>query len=139
MKLSTPAALSKHLIPVTLPILFMTAPATAQDFSIPRHTIDGGGGEASGGPFSLAGTIGQHDAGGPMAGGNFSLSGGFWPRRQGEPCIGDFNNDGSVNTIDVVVFLNAWAGGDPSADINGDGTINTIDVVAFLNAWVEGC
>jgi hypothetical protein len=28
---------------------------------------------------------------------------------------------------------------DPHADINGDGTINTLDVLAFLNAWAAGC
>ena len=54
-------------------------------------------------------------------------------------CVADFNSDGTVNTIDVSAFLNAWAAGDSSADINADGTINTIDVSAFLNAWVTGC
>ena len=55
------------------------------------------------------------------------------------PCVGDFNGDGSVNTLDVLAFLNAWAAGDPSADINGDGTVNTLDVLAFLNSWAAGC
>ncbi len=54
-------------------------------------------------------------------------------------CIADFNNDGSVNTQDVLAFLNAWNAGDSSADINGDGDINTQDVLAFLNLWNAGC
>ncbi len=54
-------------------------------------------------------------------------------------CIADFNNDGSVNTQDVLAFLNAWNAGDSSADINGDGEINTQDVLAFLNLWNAGC
>ena len=54
-------------------------------------------------------------------------------------CVADFNNDGSVNTLDVLAFLNAWGAGDPSADINGDGTVNTLDVLAFLNLWGAGC
>ena len=54
-------------------------------------------------------------------------------------CPADFNQDGSVNTIDVLAFLNAWAAGDASADFNGDGRVNTIDVLAFLNAWAAGC
>jgi hypothetical protein len=58
---------------------------------------------------------------------------------QGNSCRADFNNDGAVNTIDVIQFLNAWAARDPRADFNGDGTINTIDVVQFLNAWAAGC
>ena len=57
----------------------------------------------------------------------------------GNPCPADFNNDGAVNTLDVLAFLNAWSAGDPSADFNGDGTVNTLDVLAFLNAWSAGC
>ncbi len=54
-------------------------------------------------------------------------------------CVADFNNDGSVNSQDMLAFLNAWAVGDSSADINGDGVINTQDVLAFLNLWSVGC
>ncbi|HZW08918.1 MAG TPA: GC-type dockerin domain-anchored protein [Phycisphaerales bacterium] len=56
-----------------------------------------------------------------------------------EDCVADFNGDGSVNTQDVLAFLNAWNAGEGSADINGDGTINTQDVLAFLNLWNAGC
>lgn len=113
--------------------------SSAQTYAIPWHTIDSGGGTSAGGSFELSGTIAQHDAGGVMSGGRFEMAGGFWAGADGDTCVGDFNNDGSVNTIDVVAFLNAWVAGDASADINGDGTINTIDVVAFLNAWTAGC
>lgn len=54
-------------------------------------------------------------------------------------CVADFNGDGSVNTQDVLAFLNAWAAGDARADINGDGSVNTQDVLAYLNLWVAGC
>ncbi len=54
-------------------------------------------------------------------------------------CIADFNADGTVNTLDVLAFLNAWSAGDPSADCNADGLINTLDVLCFLNAWSAGC
>ncbi|MFG0259036.1 MAG: GC-type dockerin domain-anchored protein, partial [Phycisphaerales bacterium JB041] len=54
-------------------------------------------------------------------------------------CVADFNGDGSVNTQDVLSFLNAWNAGEGSADINGDGTVNTQDVLAFLNLWNTGC
>ncbi|MBK7403351.1 MAG: hypothetical protein IPJ41_01635 [Phycisphaerales bacterium] len=54
-------------------------------------------------------------------------------------CVADFNGDGSVNTQDVLAFLNAWTSGDGSADINGDGNVNTQDVLAFLNLWTAGC
>ena len=54
-------------------------------------------------------------------------------------CLGDFNGDGTANTIDVISFLNVWASGSSAADINHDGSVNTIDVIAFLNAWAAGC
>lgn len=57
----------------------------------------------------------------------------------GSGCDADFNGDGSVNTLDVLAFLNAWSAGDPRGDFNGDGSINTLDVLAFLNAWGAGC
>ena len=54
-------------------------------------------------------------------------------------CAGDFNGDGTVNTLDVLDFLNAWNAGDASGDFNGDGSINTLDVLDFLNAWNTPC
>ena len=54
-------------------------------------------------------------------------------------CLADFNQDGSVNTLDVLSFLNAWAAGELRADVNCDLTVNTQDVLVFLNAWNAGC
>ena len=52
--------------------------ALGQTYSIDWYKISGGGGTSTNGPYSLSGTIGQHDAGGPMTGGSYSLTGGFW-------------------------------------------------------------
>ena len=49
----------------------------AQTYSIDWFTIDGGGGNSTGGVYSVSGTIGQPDAG-RLSGGNFTLDGGFW-------------------------------------------------------------
>lgn len=54
-------------------------------------------------------------------------------------CPADFNNDGIVNTLDFLAFLNAFSAGDPAADFNGDGIINTLDFLDFLNAFNTGC
>ncbi|HZW08742.1 MAG TPA: GC-type dockerin domain-anchored protein [Phycisphaerales bacterium] len=54
-------------------------------------------------------------------------------------CVADFNGDGSVDTRDVLAFLNAWNAGDSGSDINGDGVVDTRDVLAFLNLWNAGC
>ena len=52
--------------------------ASAQSYSVDRHKIAGGGGTSTNGQFSVAGTVGQHDAGGAMTNGQYSASGGFW-------------------------------------------------------------
>lgn len=54
-------------------------------------------------------------------------------------CGADFNNDGILNTLDFLDFLNAYNAGDPAADFNGDGAVNTLDFLAFLNAFNLGC
>lgn len=82
--------------------------------------------------------------------GSYSTTGREWPTyharytRDGlyapeDGCFADFNGDGTVNTIDVLAFLNAWSADDPAADCDGNGSINTIDVLCFLNAWAAGC
>jgi hypothetical protein len=55
------------------------------------------------------------------------------------PCAADYNGDGTLNTQDVLAFLNDWAAGDSQADWNNDGNVNTLDVLAFLNAYAAGC
>ena len=40
-------------------------------------TVDGGGGAAEGGPYTLTGTAGQPDAG-VLSGGTYILGGGLW-------------------------------------------------------------
>ena len=47
-------------------------------YSIDWYKVSGGGGNSTGGVYTVSGTIGQHDSSGPMFGGNFSLTGGFW-------------------------------------------------------------
>ncbi|HZW09196.1 MAG TPA: GC-type dockerin domain-anchored protein [Phycisphaerales bacterium] len=97
--------------------------------------------------IGLTSTTVQED-GGPvlLVSGDFGVAGttvagslAAWGPCPPEPCVADFNGDGSVNTLDVLAFLNAWNARDPAADINGDGNINTLDVLAFLNAWTAGC
>lgn len=56
-----------------------------------------------------------------------------------ELCAGDYNGDCSVNTIDVISFLNDWSAGDRAADCNNDGRIDTQDVICFLNLWNGPC
>ncbi len=124
-----------------LAILCSSALASAQDFDLSWHTIDGGGEMfCNGGNFELSGTIGQPDAG-AMTGGDFELVGGFWAAAGGDsppcdPC--DMNCDGDVNAIDIEPFLDLlFGGGEPcdtcTGDVNGDGSIDALDIEPFLN------
>jgi uncharacterized repeat protein (TIGR01451 family) len=64
----------------TLLAVGLAAPtlAQAQPYDLSWHTIDGGGGVSSGGPYTLSATAGQPDAGGPFAGGTYVVRSGFW-------------------------------------------------------------
>lgn len=53
------------------------AAPVAGDYRIDWWTVDGGGGESSGGDYTLKGTVGQPDAG-EAQGGDYALHGGFW-------------------------------------------------------------
>ncbi len=67
--------------PVLWTLLFFCSSALAQssggNYTLERHTIDGGGGTSQGGNYTLTGTIGQPDAG-RLEGGAYVLQGGFW-------------------------------------------------------------
>lgn len=54
-------------------------------------------------------------------------------------CAADFNEDGLVNTLDLIAFLNAWNAGEPAGDFNRDGVVNTLDVILFFNFWTAAC
>ncbi len=46
-------------------------------YNLSWHTVDGGGGAAAGGAYTLGGTAGQPDPG-VLTGGSYTLGGGFW-------------------------------------------------------------
>ena len=54
-------------------------------------------------------------------------------------CLPDWDDNGTVNTIDFIAYLTDWAANDPAADLHDDGTVNTLDFIVFLNAWAAGC
>lgn len=66
------------LLLILLTVAASPASSFAQPFSIDWFTIDGGGGNSTGGGYSVSGTIGQPDAGGPMTNSVYSVTGGFW-------------------------------------------------------------
>jgi hypothetical protein len=54
-------------------------------------------------------------------------------------CVADFNNNGSVNVLDIFAFLNTWFSGSLNADFNHSGGLTVQDIFDFLNAWFAGC
>ena len=77
--------------------------AQAQTYSINWDVIAGGGGNATGGVYSVNSTIGEHVAGGALTGSGFSLSSGFWAlysvATPGTPTLTIFLSD--TNTVVV--------------------------------------
>ena len=51
-----------------------------------------------------------------------------------EPAVGDLNNDGAVDALDLVILLLAWGQTHSSADLNGDGIVNVLDLVILILA-----
>lgn len=64
---------------------------TTAAIAVPRHVVAGGGGHASGGAFTIRGSIGQADADPlqPSTGGVFAVVGGFWPGSTPRPPLDD--------------------------------------------------
>ena len=123
----------------------ITQAAVAQSggpYTITAWTVDGGGiSNATGGVYTLSGTIGQPDAGPTLSGGAFSVDGGFWPAAISvTPCLADFNGDGFVNFFDISNFIAAFNAQNPAADIAAPfGVWNFFDISAFIAAYNAGC
>jgi hypothetical protein len=120
------------------------APAARAQYSIPWYTIDGGGGESSGGGFTLSGSIGQPDAA-TSSGGALALSGGYWATAGAPACYA--NCDASttapvLNVLDFNCFVNRFAAGDSYGNCDGGTTppvLNILDFNCFLNRFAAGC
>ena len=50
-------------------------------------------------------------------------------------CPADFDDDGDVDSADLLFLLGAW--GTPNGDVDGDGDTDTADLLALLGAWGE--
>jgi len=104
--------------------------AVAQDFSMSRWTIDGGGTMFStDGRFELSGTIGQPDAQ-LMTAPPFELSAGFWFPLEPADC----NSDGAINLADYGDFASCMKGPDEGVaagcacfDVNRSGSVDLLD------------
>lgn len=111
--------------------------ALAGEYAIDWHTVDGGGGTATGGDFELSGTIGQPDAG-VMIGGSFALTGGFWF----ETPPGDCDGDGDVDLHDFELLEGCLTGPNGLVsddcrcyDFDRNGSVDLADFEAFAASY----
>lgn len=51
------------------------------------------------------------------------------------PSLGDLNNDGVVNGLDLLILLGDWGKTHTSADLNGDATVDGLDLLILLGNW----
>ena len=50
--------------------------------------------------------------------------------------LGDLNDDGIINILDVIIMVNIILGTEPEsalADVNGDGNIDVLDIIHIVN------
>jgi hypothetical protein len=120
----------KWLLMFSIIALTAFASVGVADYKIVWSTIDGGGGQSSGGQYVLSGTIGQPDAD-YSAGGNYELLGGFWPG--GPLCFVQFD--------DFARFAQQWldTGSGLAGDIDSDGDVDLEDLRRFAENWLSCC
>jgi len=117
------------------------APASAQYTMTWYEMSSGGGGQSTGGGYTLTGTIGQPDAG-KLSGGY--LTGGFMaPPRDSMPGCNPADLAepyDMLNFSDVITFLTAYANMLPEADLADPiGIWSFSDIIAFLTFFGAGC
>ncbi len=124
--------------------------AGAQDYELSSFSVSGGGGFLGGGVFDMDSSIGQHDAGNEMAGGAYTVVGGFLVEVGSELVVGDANDDGELNNLDIASFVLAlinpvayqamFPDVDPDVvlDMNGDGGFDNLDIASFVAALTGG-
>ncbi len=117
-----------RLIFILMTLVF--ASVACGDYKIVWSTIDGGGGQCSGGQYVLTGTMGQPDAA-YSVGGNYELLGGFWPG--GPLCFVEFD--------DFVRFADYWlqTGSTLPADLDGNGIVDVYDLKLLVDEWLCNC
>ena len=123
--------LKNGVLTALLGVLLLLSTAQAQnggDYILEWSTIDGGGGQSSGGGYVLSGTIGQPDAG-RMASCAYHLSGGFWS----EPtCLVDLHH--------FAQFSAQWLqSGDIEANLDDQGIVDILDLYIFVSHWLCYC
>ena len=88
MARSKTGLLALTLLLVTLSV-FGPEARDSDEYDLSWYTIDGGGGESTGGDYILTGTVGQPDSAASSGSGPYWLHGGFWSLPQNHIIFAD--------------------------------------------------
>lgn len=144
------------IINILLFIILLPAITSAQTYQIDWYVIGSGGGTSQSSSYQLSGTIGQPIVG-TSSSANYTINAGFWVggAPAGGGCsyiVGDANNNGAFNGIDVSYSVGYFKGGPPppfscectpgntwfvAGDVNGNCTFNGIDV-SYMVGYFKG-
>ncbi len=116
-----------------------TSTSLSTGYDLSWSSVDNGGGECSGGGYTLNGAVGQLDAG-ILSGGDYTLQGGF------HRCavLHDLDDNGVVNMSDVMQVASRWrcrCGDecyDAYYDLDDDCDIDVVDIMLVVAQWGEG-
>ena len=145
------------IILVILLVLVLSAPLTAQTYSIERSVIASGGGTASSSGYTVKGTFGQSITGFSSSP-SYGIASGFWAGAGGtgsgcEYAVGDANNSGGFNGLDVTYGVNYFKGGSAppyvcectpgnnwfvGGDVNSSCSYNGLDITYGVNYFKGG-
>lgn len=128
----------RHLFAFTMTflILVISAAGAKAEYAIEWSTIDGGGGQSTGGQYVLMGTIGQPDAA-YSAGGPYELLGGFWPG--GPLCFVNFEHFARFAEYWLEEDCNEGNNFCDGADLNQLNGVNGVDLRLFVEKWLCYC
>lgn len=97
-------------------VALLASVSLAQNYSIDRYVIASGGGEVSSTNYTANGTIGQAVVGASSSD-NYSVSSGYWGGGGGgtgagcDYVVGDVNNSGGYNGLDITYGVSFFKGG----------------------------
>lgn len=70
----------------------------------------------------------------------FNLTQGFQQYYQNSACMGDLDNNGVINTNDLLLLLSNYGCTENClADLSGDGIVTTSDLLLFLTVFGTNC
>lgn len=121
-------------------LLFGALCFLSQAQSLERQVFASFGSDTQSGPYHLSSTGGEAIVAYSDTPNGLKLLIGFQQDVEILECLGDFNNDGYIDTLDLLQLLAQFMCVQQCiADLNGDQMVNTLDLLAFLGLFGTQC